>query len=407
MKYSEVVNRFIKYIKIDTKSNEDSETCPSTKNQFDLANLLEKELNELQLTNVSVDDNAYVMAELPANSDKKLPTIGFIAHMDTAPDMSGKDVNPKFTHNYDGNDIVLNNELNIVLSPKKFPEMRNYIGETLITTDGTTLLGADDKAGIAEIMTAVKYLIEHPEIEHGIIKIGFTPDEEIGRGADNFDIKKFSADYAYTVDGGEIGELEYENFNAASANIIISGTNVHPGSSKNKMVNSIEIAGELNSLLPADQKPEFTEMYEGFFHLHTFNGTVEKTELKYIIRDHDMEKFSSKKDLILSAVEFLNKKYENIIELKIEDSYYNMKEKIMPVFNIVNIPEQAMEEVGVKPIIIPVRGGTDGAKLSYMGLPTPNIFTGGHNFHGKFEYIPINSMEKSVAVIVKIIELTK
>ncbi len=407
MNYSEVVKRFLNYIKIDTKSCEESETCPSTNNQFDLAYLLEKELNELQLSNVSVDENGYVMAELAANTDEKLPTIGFIAHMDTAPDMSGKDVNPKFIENYDGNDIVLNTEKNIILSPKNFPEMKNYIGETLITTDGTTLLGADNKAGIAEIMTAIKYIIDHPEIKHGSIKIGFTPDEEIGRGADKFNVEKFSADYAYTIDGGEIGELEYENFNAASANITISGTNVHPGSAKNKMVNSIEIALELNTLLPATQKPEFTENYEGFFHLHTLNGTVEETKLKYIIRDHDMDKFLTKKDLILSAVEFLNIKYENIIDLKIKDQYYNMKEKIMPVFNIVNIAEKAMLEVGVTPIIIPVRGGTDGSRLSYMGLPTPNIFTGGHNFHGKFEYIPINSMEKSVAVIVKIIELTK
>lgn len=407
MKYSEVTKRFLKYIEIDTKSCESSETCPSTEKQLNLAYLLEKELNELQLVNVSVDENGYVMAELPANCDRKLPTIGFIAHMDTAPDMSGTDVKPQIIENYDGNDIILNEKKRIVLSPKKFPEMKNYIGETLITTDGTTLLGADDKAGIAEIMTAVKYLKDHPEIEHGTIKIGFTPDEEIGRGGDKFNIEKFSADYAYTIDGGEIGELEYENFNAASAKILIKGTNVHPGSAKNKMVNSIDIAQELNSLLPVNEKPQYTEKYEGFFHLHTFNGTVEETTLEYIIRDHDMDMFLERKELITNVVEFLNKKYENIIELNIKDQYYNMKEKILPVFNIVNIAEQAMIDVGVTPIIIPVRGGTDGARLSYMGLPTPNIFTGGHNYHGKFEYIPISSMEKSVSVIVRIIELTK
>jgi len=407
MRESEVVKRFINYIKINTQSCEDSETCPSTKNQLDLAHLLEKELNELHLRDVSVDENGYVIAELPANTDKKLPVIGFIAHMDTAPDMSGLNVKPKFNHNYNGNDIVLNADKGIVLSPQNFPEMKNYIGDTLITTDGTTLLGADDKAGIAEIMTAIKYLIEHPEIEHGTIKIGFTPDEEIGQGADKFDIKKFAADYAYTVDGGEIGELEYENFNAAEGIIVVHGTNVHPGSAKNKMVNSIEIAGELNSLLPADQKPEYTDNYEGFFHLHTFNGTVEESKLKYIIRDHDMEKFAFKKDLLVGAVDFINKKYGNIVSIKIKDQYYNMREKIVPFFNIVKIAEKAMKEVGVTPIIKPVRGGTDGARLSYMGLPTPNIFTGGHNFHGKYEYIPVSSMEKSVEVIIKIVELTK
>ncbi|QEN03462.1 peptidase T [Thiospirochaeta perfilievii] len=407
MRDSEVVKRFINYIKINTQSCEDSETCPSTKSQLDLAHLLEKELNELHLRDVSVDENGYVIAELPANTDKKLPVIGFIAHMDTAPDMSGLNVKPKFNHNYNGNDIVLNVDKGIILSPKNFPEMKNYIGDTLITTDGTTLLGADDKAGIAEIMTAIKYLIEHPEIEHGTIKIGFTPDEEIGQGADKFNIKKFAADYAYTVDGGEIGELEYENFNAAEGIIVVHGTNVHPGSAKNKMVNSIEIAGELNSLLPADQKPEYTDNYEGFFHLHTFNGTVEESKLKYIIRDHDMEKFAFKKDLLIGAVDFINKKYGNIVSIKIKDQYYNMREKIVPFFNIVKIAQKAMKEVGVTPIIKPVRGGTDGARLSYMGLPTPNIFTGGHNFHGKYEYIPVSSMEKSVEVIIKIVELTK
>lgn len=406
MKHSDVVERFLNYVKIDTKSCEDSETCPSTKKQFELAYFLEKELNDLQLSNVTVDENAYVMAELKSNTNKILPTIGFIAHMDTAPDMSGENIKPQIIENYDGNDIILHNEKNIILSPKNFPELKKYIGETLITTNGTTLLGADDKAGIAEIMSAMKYLQDHPEIEHGCIKIGFTPDEEIGRGADLFNVEKFGADYAYTIDGGEIGELEYENFNAASASITILGTNVHPGTAKNKMVNSIEIAAELNSLLPENQKPQFTENYEGFFHLHTFNGTVEKTQVKYIIRDHDMNKFLIKKDLLINTVEFLNKKYGTIVELSIKDQYFNMKEKIMPVFNIVNIAQKAMEEIGIKPKLIPVRGGTDGARLSYMGLPTPNIFTGGHNFHGKFEYIPVNSMEKSVATILKIIELT-
>lgn len=406
VEYSEVIKRFINYIKIDTKSSEDSETCPSTKKQFDLAYFIENELKELQLSNISVDENGYVMAELPSNNNKNQATIGFIAHMDTAPDFSGKNVNPQFIYNYDGNDIILNKNKNIILSPKKFPEMKKYIGETLITTDGSTLLGADDKAGIAEIITAIEYLIDNPEIEHGCIKIAFTPDEEIGRGADKFDVKKFGADYAYTIDGGEIGELEYENFNAASATITINGTNVHPGSSKNKMINSIEIAMELGSLLPAEQKPEFTENYEGFFHLHTFNGTVENTTLKYIIRDHDINNFLIKKDLIKKSIDFLNIKYGNIINLEIKDQYYNMKEQIIPVMHIVETAKKAMEEVGVLPNIIPVRGGTDGARLSYMGLPTPNIFTGGHNFHGKYEYIPVRSMEKCVEVILKIIELT-
>ncbi len=401
---SKVLNRFLKYVQFETTSNEKSQTTPSTENQLEFAKVLGDELKQLGLEDVSVDDNGYVMATLPSNIEKEVPTIGFIAHMDTSPDMSGKDVKPNIVKDYDGKDIVLNKENNIILSVDDFPEIKNYIGETIITTDGTTLLGADDKAGIAEIITAVEYLIENPHIPHGTVKIGFTPDEELGRGADYFDVEKFGADFAYTVDGGPIGELEYENFNAATANISIQGVNIHPGTAKGKMVNSILIGMELHSMLPVNERPEYTEGYEGFYLLDDFVGTVEKTHMSYIIRDHDMDKFTRKKDVLKEVVKFLNYKYGDIVQLEIEDSYYNMKEKIVPVMEIVEIAKKAMKEVGVEPIISPIRGGTDGARLSYMGLPCPNLFTGGHNFHGKYEYIPVFAMEKAVEVILKIIE---
>lgn len=401
-----VVERFVRYVKFDTKSNPESQSCPSTSNQLKLGEELVNELKKLGLSEVSMDDNGYVMATLPSNIEKNCPTIGFIAHMDTSPDMSGKNVNPQFIENYNGEDIFLNKEKNIILSPKDFPDLKNYIGDTLITTDGTTLLGADNKAGIAEIITAMEYLIMNPQIKHGTVQIAFTPDEEIGRGADLFDVKKFDADFAYTVDGGPIGELEYENFNAAGAKIIVKGRNVHPGSSKNKMKNSISIAMELAGMLPQNEKPEHTENYEGFFHLNDFNGNVEETILKYIIRDHHKDLFEKKKEIMLDAISFLNKKYgEGTIHIELNDQYYNMKEKIEPVIEIVELAKKAMEGVGVIPMITPVRGGTDGARLSYMGLPCPNIFTGGHNFHGKFEFIPISSMNKAVEVILKIIEI--
>ncbi|MEY8415103.1 peptidase T [Tissierella praeacuta] len=404
---NKLINRFLQYVKYETTSDESSTSIPSTLNQLEFAKILGKELENLGLTDVSVDENGYVMATLSSNINKNVPTIGFIAHMDTSPDMSGKNVNPKTISNYDGNDIVLNDEKNIIMSVKDFPDLKNYVGKDLITTDGTTLLGADDKAGIAEIITAIEYLIEHPNIPHGTIKVGFTPDEEIGRGADCFDVEKFGADFAYTVDGGPVGELEYENFNAATARIYIQGRNVHPGTAKNKMLNSILIASELNSMLPINERPEYTEGYEGFYHLMDFKGSVEKTEIAYIIRDHSMEKFQAKKETLAKVVEFLNYKYGDIITLKITDSYYNMKEKIEPVIHIVDIAKRAMEDLNIEPLIKPIRGGTDGSRLSYMGLPCPNLFTGGHNFHGKFEYIPIFAMEKSVETILKIVELVQ
>ncbi|WP_313757600.1 peptidase T [Tissierella sp.] len=404
---NKLINRFLQYVKYETTSDESSASIPSTSNQFEFAKILGKELEEIGLANVSVDENGYIIATLPSNIDKNVPTIGFIAHMDTTEDMSGKNVNPKIISNYDGKNIVLNDEKNIIMSVKDFPDLKNYVGKDLITTDGTTLLGADDKAGIAEIITAVEYLIENPHIPHGTIKIGFTPDEEIGRGADCFDVKKFDADFAYTVDGGPVGELEYENFNAATANIFIQGRNVHPGTAKNKMLNSILIATELNSMLPINERPEYTEGYEGFYHIKDFNGSVEKTEISYIIRDHSMEKFQIKKETLTKVIEFLNYKYGDIITLEIIDSYYNMKEKIEPVMYIVDIAKKAMEELNIEPLIKPIRGGTDGSRLSYMGLPCPNLFTGGHNFHGKFEYIPTFSMERSVDTILKIIELVQ
>lgn len=400
---SSVVERLIKYVKFDTKSDENSNTVPSTASQLVLAKELVKELEELGLADVSVDLNGYVMATLPANIDKKVPTIGFIAHMDTSPDMSGTNVNPKFIENYDGKDIKLNDE--VTLSTVDFPELKDYIGETLITTDGTTLLGADDKAGIAEIMTAVEFLANHPEVPHGTIKIGFTPDEEVGRGAHHFNVEKFNADFAYTMDGGAIGELEYENFNAAAAKVTINGRNVHPGYAKNKMVNSVLIGNEFISLMPENETPQTTEGYEGFYHLNSIEGNVEKTVLSYIIRDFDKASFENRKLFIQDVTDKLNKKYGNKITIEIKDQYRNMKEKIEPVKYVVDNAIRAMEAVGVKPLVRPIRGGTDGATLSFMGLPTPNIFAGGLNFHGKFEYVPVSSMEKAVEVILKLVEL--
>lgn len=400
-----LTKRFISYVKVETTSDESSIMVPSTDTQKAFAKMLANELIEIGLSDVSVDNNGYVMATLPANIEKEVPTIGFIAHMDTSPDMSGLNVNPKIIEGYKGGDIVLNNEKNIILSPKDFPELNDHIGMDLITTDGTTLLGADNKAGIAEIVTAMEYLINNPLIKHGTIKVGFTPDEEIGRGADHFDVEKFNADFAYTVDGGPIGELEYENFNACSAHISIQGRNVHPGSAKNKMINSILIATELNNLLPVHEVPEATENYEGFYHLVHFNGSVENTNISYIIRDHDKDKFENKKELIREAVAYLNKKHGNIITLDIKDSYYNMKEKIEPVMHIIDIARNAMQDIGITPIIKPIRGGTDGSRLSYMGLPCPNLFTGGLNYHGKYEYVSIQGMKKAVYTILRIAEI--
>ena len=401
-----VTDRFLSYAKIDTQSDESSQSCPSSEKQWDLARKLVKELGEIGMEDITIDDHAYIMATLPSNIDKKVPVIGFISHMDTSPDMSGKNVNPQIIKNYDGGDIELNKELNMVLSPKDFPELLFYKGQDIITTDGTTLLGADDKAGIAEIMTAMDYLIRNPEIKHGKIRVGFTVDEEIGRGADKFDVKKFGADVAYTLDGGQIGELEYENFNAALAKVKIQGRNVHPGTAKNQMINAILLGMEFNEMLPVDQRPEYTQDSEGFFHLIAYNGQVEHTTFRYIIRDHDLDKFNDKKKLIQDCTEFMNLKYgSGRVSVELVDQYFNMREKVEPVKYIVDIAEEAMQAVGVEPIKKPIRGGTDGSKLSYMGLPCPNIFAGGHNFHGKYEYVPIQSMEKSVEVIVKIAEL--
>lgn len=400
-----IVDRFIKYARIDTQSDENSTQTPSTQKQFNLAKEVEKEALEMGLVDVSLDNNCYFMATLPSNTNKKVPVIGFISHFDTSPDMSGNNVNPRIVKNYDGKDIVLNETNNVVLSPNDFPELLSHKGEDIIVTDGTTLLGADDKAGIAEIMSAMQYLIDHPEIEHGKIRIAFTPDEEIGRGADKFDVEKFGADWAYTMDGSEVGELEYENFNAASAKIEIQGRNVHPGYAKNKMINALHVANELISLLPKEQRPEHTEGYEGFFHLISLSGTVEEANLSFIIRDHDRNKFEDRKELLIHSVDILNKQYDNRLKLTLKDQYYNMREKVEPVMHIVNYAYRAMEELGIKPNVKPIRGGTDGSRLSFMGLPCPNIFAGGMNFHGKYEYLPIPSMEKASKVVVKIAEL--
>lgn len=400
-----LVERFLRYVKIDTQSDESFNTMPSTEKQLELLRLLATELKEMGLEDVVLDENGYLMATLPANTDKTVPVIGFIAHVDTSPDFSGTNVNPQITE-YFGKSLVLDKKKNIILSPRDFPFLNNYIGQKIITTDGNTLLGADDKAGVAEIVTAVEYLLKHPEIKHGVIKIGFTPDEEIGRGADKFNVEKFGANFAYTLDGGPVGELEFENFNAARARISIQGMNVHPGTAKDKMKNSMFIAMELNSMLPAHQTPSHTDGYEGFYHLTDFTGNVDSTTINYIIRDHDKEKFDRKKELMIKIVDHLNIKYgAGTVKITLVDQYYNMREKIEPVYHIVELAMKAMQEAGVKPNIIPIRGGTDGSRLSYMGLPCPNIFAGGHNFHSRYEFIPIRSMEKAVEVIVKIAEL--
>jgi len=401
----DIVDRFIKYARIDTQSDENSTQIPSTQKQFNLAKEVEKEALEMGLSDVSLDNNCYMMATLPSNTKKEVPVIGFIAHFDTSPDMSGENVNPRIVKAYDGKDIVLNEARGVVMSPADFPELLEHLGEELIVTDGTTLLGADDKAGIAEIMTAMQYLLEHPEIEHGKIRIGFTPDEEIGRGADKFDVAKFGARWAYTMDGSEVGELEYENFNAASAKIEIQGRNVHPGYAKNKMINALHVANELIQLLPDNERPETTEGYEGFFHLISLNGSVDEAKISFIIRDHNSERFEERKQLMVRAVSLLNERYDNRLKLEIKEQYYNMKEKVEPVKHIIDYAFRAMEEVGVKPNIKPIRGGTDGARLSFMGLPCPNIFAGGLNFHGRYEFLPVPSLKKASEVIVKIAEL--
>lgn len=399
-----LLDKFLRYVAVETTSDENSETQPSTQRQFNLLNMLRDELQAMGVK-AELDEFGYVMATIPSNVDKEIPAVGFIAHVDTSPDASGADIKPQIIADYDGGDIVLNAEKNIVLRVAEFPEMQQYKGQTMITTDGTTLLGADDKAGVAEIMVAAQYMMEHPEFKHGEIKIGFTPDEEIGRGVAKFDVKKFGAQYAYTMDGGEIGELEYENFNAAGARIHIQGSNIHPGYGKDKMVNSMLIAIELDSMLPVEQRPRYTQGYEGFFHLTEINGTVEETTMSYIIRDHDRAKFEEKKALLASIAEFLNKKYGPVVTLELKHQYYNMRKEVEPHFFIVERAIKAIEMAGVKPKVKPIRGGTDGANLSFMGLPCPNIFAGGHNFHGKYEYVPLESMEKASEVILNIIKL--
>ncbi|GGW27017.1 peptidase T [Arenibacter certesii] len=401
-----IIDRFISYIIIDTQSDPNSNSTPSTKKQWDLAHKLVEDLKKIGMEEVVIDKNAYIMATLPSNIDEKVPTIGFIAHFDTSPDFSGTNVNPQIVKNYDGGDIILNKEENIILSPSYFDDLLQYKGNTLITTDGTTLLGADDKAGITEIVTAMEYLIQHPEIKHGKIRVGFTPDEEIGRGAHKFDVSAFGADWAYTMDGSQIGELEYENFNAAGAKISISGKSVHPGYAIGKMVNAVLIASDFISMLPKDEVPQRTTAREGFFHVHHLSGEIENAEIELIVRDHDLEKFNQRKALLQEITEKLNSTYGPYVSLEIKDQYYNMREKIEPVMHIVDIAEKAMEALNITPIIKPIRGGTDGSQLSFMGLPCPNIFAGGHNFHGKYEYVPVESMQKAVEVIVKICELT-
>lgn len=402
----ELIERFIRYAKVNTQSDPNSHTCPSTSGQWELARMLVEELKSIGMEDVTIDDNGYVMATLPANTDKNVPVIGFLAHMDTAPEFTGANVNPQIIEQYDGGDIMLNKEQGIILSPNDFPELAHYKGHTLITTDGTTLLGADDKAGIAEIMTAMNYLIQHPEIKHGKVRVAFTPDEEIGRGPHKFDVAKFGAQFAYTVDGGPLGELEYESFNAAEAKITIKGKNVHPGTAKGKMINSIKIAMEFEQQLPAHEAPEHTEGYEGFYHLLSFQGSVEETKLHYIIRDFDREQFEARKAKMKEIAASLAQKYGNDrITLEINDQYYNMREKIEPVRHIVDIAHEAMTNLGIEPKVKPIRGGTDGSQLSYMGLPTPNLFAGGENFHGRYEYISADNMVKAAEVIVEIIKL--
>ena len=400
-----VVDRFLEYVKFDTQSDELTNLWPSTPGQMAFAQHLEAELADLGLEDISLDDNGYLMATLPANTDKPLPTIGFIAHLDTSPDMSGRHVSPRIIENYPGGDIVLNKEKNIILSPREFPELDHYKGEALIVTDGNTLLGADDKAGIAEIISAVDYLKKHPEIKHGKIRIAFNPDEEIGQGAHKFDVDKFGCDWAYTMDGGEIGELEYENFNAAVAKITFLGRNVHPGYAKHKLKNSIRIANQFMAMLPRWETPEHTEGYEGFYHLVSIEGDVEKTTVTYIIRDHDRDRFERRKKELEHLVRKVNNEFPNCATIEIKDQYYNMREKIEPVMHIIDLAVQAMKNVDVTPKVLPIRGGTDGAQLSFKGLPCPNIFAGGLNFHGRYEFVPIPSMEKATKVIVEIARL--
>ena len=400
-----VTDKFLRYISVETTSDENGTTHPSSLKELDLSRMLVEEMKQMGIADASLDENGYVMGTIPANMDKKVPVLGFISHVDTAPDASGKDVKPQFIRNYDGSDIPLKGVPGLALRVADFPEMLDYKGQTLITTDGTTLLGADDKAGVAEIMTAAEYLLTHPEVKHGTLKIGFTPDEEIGCGVDYFDVKKFGADYAYTMDGGAIGELEYENFNAAGAKIRIQGCNIHPGYAKGKMVNAMHVGMELNALLPAAQRPEYTQDYEGFIHLTAFNGTVEEASMNYIIRDHDRRLFEQKKALMQAAVAYINQKYGAIVTLDMKDQYYNMREMVEPHFHIVEKAVKAMEMAGIQPKVQPIRGGTDGARLSFMGLPCPNIFAGGHNFHGKLEFVPVESMEKAVQVILNLVNL--
>ncbi|RLD83615.1 MAG: peptidase T [Bacteroidetes bacterium] len=402
-----ITDRFLRYIKIDTQSDPNNPEFPSTEKQWDLANLLVKELEEIGMQDISIDENAYVMATLPSNVDHKVPTIGFIAHFDTSPDYTAENVNPQIHKNYDGKDIILNEKENIILSPDYFEDLLLYKGQTLITTDGNTLLGADDKAGIAEIISAMEYLIQNPDIKHGTIKVGFTPDEEVGKGAHKFDVEKFGAEWAYTMDGSQVGELEYENFNAAGAKVTINGTIVHPGYAKGKMINSMLIAADFIKSLPQNEVPERTEGYEGFFHLHDMKGEVEKTVLEYIIRDHDMELFQNRKKQFQQIVDQMNKELSSdLIQVEIKDQYFNMREKVEPVMHIVDIAEEAMKQLDIKPLIKAIRGGTDGSQLSYKGLPCPNIFAGGHNFHGRYEFVAIESMEKARDVIIKIANIT-
>ncbi len=404
---SKLIDRFLNYVAFETTSNEESGVTPSTPGQMVLAKYLKEELESLGLQEVFLDDNGYLYATLPANTDKQVPVVGFIAHMDTAPDMSGKNVTPRIVQNYDGGDILLNAAENIVLSPTQFPELKNHIGEDLIVTDGNTLLGADDKAGIAEIISGVEYLMQHPEIEHGKVRIAFNPDEEIGLGAHKFDVERFGCDFAYTFDGGEVGELEFENFNAAAAKLTFTGRNVHPGTAKNKMINSIRVANRFITMLPSHETPEHTEGYEGFYHLISINGSVEQTVVNYIIRDHSRERFESRKREFQHLTNKINSEYgEGTLKLELRDQYYNMREKIEPVMYIIDIAKEAMLAAGVEPVVKAIRGGTDGAQLSFKGLPCPNIFAGGMNMHGRFEYVPIPSMEKAMKVMVKIAELT-
>lgn len=403
-----ILNRFISYVKIDTESDPDSTSTPSTEKQWDLANKLADELKAIGMQEVSIDENAYIMATLPSNVSHQVPTIGFVSHFDTSPDFTAAQVNPQIIENYDGKDIVLNKDENIVLSPDYFEDLLLYKGKTLITTDGTTLLGADDKAGVCEIVSAMEYLIQHPELKHGTIKVGFTPDEEIGRGAHKFDVKKFGADWAYTMDGSQIGELEYENFNAAGAKIKVKGKIVHPGYAKGKMINSMYYASKFIEALPKNETPEKTEGYEGFYHLHNMEGNVEDSLLHYIIRDHDRDKFERRKQYLIDLVDSMNFEFgSSIFEIEINDQYYNMKEMVVPVMHIVDLAEDAMKALNITPLIKPIRGGTDGSQLSFMGLPCPNIFAGGHNFHGRYEYVPLESILSATEVICKIAELTQ